>query len=62
MTGKKKIGKAVLAEELNALMGQVTRLQKRTARSGVPHFVWDSILGIQNVVQDALDNLDCWED
>jgi len=62
MTGKKKIGKESLFEELTQLFEKVETLQKRTARSGVPTGVWSSVLGIQNTVQDALDTVEDWEE
>jgi len=60
MTGKPKIGKKSLLRELNVLFGQVEKLQKRTARSAAPSVVWDSVLGIQNAVQESIDRTSVW--
>ena len=62
MTGKKKVTKQSLLEELKALYNQVVRLQIRTARSLVPIGVWDNVLDIQNAIQDAIDTVECWEE
>jgi len=63
MTGKPKLGKKALLEELRILYKQVEKLQRRVARTTtVRTFVWDSVLGIQNAVQVALDATEGWED
>lgn len=63
MTGKPKLGKETLLKELRALFAQVEKLQRRVARTKtVRTFVWDSILGIQNAVQDSIDIVEGWED
>jgi len=63
MTGKPRLGKKVLLEELRILYKQVEKLQRRVARTKtVRTFVWDSVLGIQNAVQDSIDIVEGWED
>lgn len=62
MTGKPKIGKKSLLEQLEVLKEQVENLQKRTARSEVPDRIWGPMLGIQNAVQEAIDIVGSWEE
>jgi hypothetical protein len=63
MTGKPKLGKESLLKELKTLYKQVEKLQRRVARTTtVRTFVWDSVLGIQNAIQDSIDIVEGWED
>lgn len=62
MTGKPILTKEQTLKELKQLHDQVERFQKRAARNAMSDSWWDSILGIQNAVDDAIDTITASEE